>query len=469
MPGAKKVIFIFLIFFAYFILFYNLGKAPLDNWDESWYGEVVKQIFKTKDPLVLYWNGEYFFDKPPLYIWFSTLSSLFFGFSEFSLRFISALSGLFIIILVLWNSYRKWGFVPSLLAFVTLTFNNIFIWRARSGNVDLLAALFILLSYFLILSKNKNRFILLGIVFALTYLTKESLVVFPLAIFIIHEFLFARKTIKKNLLNYIKLFSVFILIPSFWLFLGFLRLGNNFIILAFHSNQRVGSVSISQFHLDYFWYTYYSLQRRYFYAFLIGIFFCIRKITPTAFLLFTYSLGLLIPLSFAERNNNWYLVPSMPFWSLTIAYGVYKILNFSTITKYLSIPLTVLVIILSYKTFTVNISPILNTFSSFHQKESGEYLRQLSKEDDVIVRLDHLYPATVFYADRKVLSSPADSNTDRFFLSRHDLINGIRKRKFRWLVGDIKEVDKFLAEYENVNIEIEKLVVNQTEAILTIK
>jgi len=467
MQRVKKIIFILLILFAFYVLFYNLGKPPLDNWDEAWYGEVTKQILKTKDIIVLYWNREYFFEKPPLYMWLSAFSSLFFGFSEFSLRFTSALSGLFIITLVLWDSYRKWGFVPSLLAFATLTFNNVFIWRARSGNVDLLTALFILLSYFLILSKSKNRFILLGIVFALTYLTKESLVVFPLIIFLIHEFLFARKKIRKNFLEYVKLFSFFILIPSFWLLLGYLRLGNSFVIAAFNHNQRVGSISITQFHLDYFWYMYYSLQRRYFFVFLIGIFFLMRKMTPTAFLLFIYSLGLLIALSFAERNNNWYLIPSMPFWSLTIAYGVYKIINFSTITKYLSIPLTVLVIILSYKTFTVNISPILNTFSSFYQKESGRYLRQLSKEDDVIIRLDHLYPATIFYADRKVLSSPADANTDRFFLSRKDLINGIKKRKFRWLVGDIKEVDKFLAEYENINIE--KLVVNQTEAILTIK
>lgn len=467
MKVAKKVIFALLISFAFYVFFYDLGRPALDNWDEAWYAEVVKQVFKTKDALILYWNGEYFFDKPPLYIWLSTFSSVLFGFSEFSLRFISALSGFIIAILVLLYSYRKWGFVPSLLAFATLVLNNIFIWRARSGNVDLLAGLFILLSYFLILGKNKNRFILLGIVFALTYLTKESLVVFPLATFLVHEFLFARKAIRKNLLNYIKLFFIFVFIPSIWLFLGFMRLGNNFIFSTFNPSQRAGSISIFQFHLDYFWYTYYSLQRRYFYVFLIGLFFLVKKITPMTFLLLTYSLGLLISLSFAEKNNNWYLIPSMPFWSLTIAYGTYKILNFSALTKYLSIPLIVLVIVLSYKTFTVNISPILNTFSSLNQKESGESLRQLSKETDIIIRLDHLYPATIFYSDRKVLSSPTDANTEKFFLSRDDLIDGIGKGKFRFLVGSTQEVDKFLAEYKNINTE--RLMINQTETILKIK
>ena len=194
----KKIVFILIISFSFYILFYNLGKPALDNWDEAWYGEVVKQVFKTKDPMILYWNGEYFFDKPPLHIWLSAFSSVIFGFSEFSLRSVSAFSGLIIVIMVLLYSYRKWGFIPSMLAFATLIFNNIFVWRARSGNVDLLAAFLIFLTYFLILSKNRNRFILLGIVFSLIYLTKELLVVFPLTIFILHEFLFLRKRIRKN-------------------------------------------------------------------------------------------------------------------------------------------------------------------------------------------------------------------------------------------------------------------------------
>lgn len=466
MFGSKKVVFIFLTLFAFFILFYNLGKPALDNWDEAWYGEVTKQILRTKDFIALYWNGEYFFEKPPLYMWLSALFSSLFGFSEFSLRFTSALSGLLIIVLVLFYSHRKWGFLPSLFAFATLAFNNVFIWRARSGNIDLLATFLVVVSYFIILSNRRNRYFLLGLVFGFLYLTKESLVIFPFLTFILYEILSARKTIKKNLLRYVKLFSVFIFIPSFWLFLGYLKLGSSFIASVFIHDQRAGNVNISQFHLDYFWYAYYSLQRRYFYVFLIGIFFILRKITPMTFLILAYSLGLLIPLSFAERNNNWYLIPSMPFWSLTIAFGIYKILNFSKLSKYLSLPLIILVFIISYKTFTVNIVPILNTTSSLAQKESGSIIKKLAAETDVVVRLDHLYPATIFYSDRKILASPYEADTRSYFISRKDLASGIKQKKFKWVVGTNEDIDKFLSEYKD--IKGEKVATKWGEAIIKI-
>ena len=456
-----------LVFFAFYILFHNLGKPALDNWDEAWYGEVTKQILRTKDFIDLRWNGEYFFDKPPLYIWLSVLVSLIFGFSEFSLRFVSALSGLIIIVLVLLYSYRKWGLVSSLIAFATLAFNNIFIWRSRSGNVDLLGSLFVLVSYFLRLSKIKNRHILLGLVFAFIYLTRESLVIFPFTIFVLHEFLFERKKLKNDIKDYGKLILIFLGIPSLWLIFGYSRLGNSFIESVLNPNQRAGDISFSSFHLDYFWYTYYSLQRRYFYVFIIGLLLLIKKIKKRMhFLLLAYSILILIPLSFAQRNNNWYLIPSMPFWSLTIAYATYRFLKFHPVSKYLVIFPLALAFVISYKTYTINILPILNTFSSSNQKESGQIIKKLSKKNDIVIRLDHLYPATIFYSDRKVFSSPTQSNTKKFFLSRSDLIDGIKKEKYRWLVGESKEVDKFVNTYQD--IDMKRIQVNQSETIIKI-
>ena len=96
-----KLFFVVLIGFAAYILFKDLGKATLENWDEAWYAEVAKQVIKTKDFIVLRWNGEIFLEKPPMYIWLSVASSYVFGLSEFSVRLVSALSGFAIIVGVL--------------------------------------------------------------------------------------------------------------------------------------------------------------------------------------------------------------------------------------------------------------------------------------------------------------------------------------------------------------------------------
>ena len=84
------------IFLISFITFFrNIGSYPLRNWDEAWYGEIIKNMASgTYGYMVPFWNGQYYFDKPPLYFW---LSLPFFKFSpppaggeEWQARIVSA-------------------------------------------------------------------------------------------------------------------------------------------------------------------------------------------------------------------------------------------------------------------------------------------------------------------------------------------------------------------------------------------
>lgn len=90
-----------------YICFYKLGTAYLDDWDEAWYGEMTKQAIKTGEFIVLQWNGEYILDKPPLYIWMSTLFVSLFGLTELSIRLTSAISDLIIITLATLYIHKK--------------------------------------------------------------------------------------------------------------------------------------------------------------------------------------------------------------------------------------------------------------------------------------------------------------------------------------------------------------------------
>lgn len=466
----SKFFLLVFIFFSFFMLFYNVGRPTLDNWDEAWYGEMTKEMLRTKDYVVLRWNRDILFDKPPMYIWLSALTSSVIGLSEFSIRLPSALSGLIIVILVTIYSYKKWGFVSSVIAFSSIALNNIFIWRARSGNTDIFAALLIFISFLLMISKGRNRNLFLGIVFACIYLTKASLVFYPLIIFIIHEVFFRQKEIKAKLIEYLKLFFIFIVIISIWLFLGYIQIGYTFIsYYLFHSDQRVANISILNFKSDYISYTYYSLQRRYFYLFILGLFLLIRKIKNSVnFLILVFVLSLLLLLSFTERNNNWYLIPSMPFWALTIGYSVYKIIHFfGKLRPLLNITIIATGLLISYRTYSINIFPIINTYSTTDQAASAAVINRLSQDEDIVVRLDHLYPATIYYSGRRVLASPLEAETKTYWISRSDLVDAVKKKKIKWIVGKNSDIDSFLKENETLSWN--EININKTEKILQVK
>ena len=63
----------------YIIFFYGTGSYPLMDIDETRYASMAHDMFKSKDFMTLYLNGEYFFEKPPLFFWLECLSFSVFG------------------------------------------------------------------------------------------------------------------------------------------------------------------------------------------------------------------------------------------------------------------------------------------------------------------------------------------------------------------------------------------------------
>lgn len=65
-----------IILFGYFLL---IGSYPLLDVDETRYVEIARTMIKNHDFMTLYLNGEYFFEKPPLYFWLECLAFKTFG------------------------------------------------------------------------------------------------------------------------------------------------------------------------------------------------------------------------------------------------------------------------------------------------------------------------------------------------------------------------------------------------------
>lgn len=56
-----------LLIVCYFVYFMNIGNYALMDVDETRYVSMARDMFNTKNFSTLYLNGEYFFEKSPLY------------------------------------------------------------------------------------------------------------------------------------------------------------------------------------------------------------------------------------------------------------------------------------------------------------------------------------------------------------------------------------------------------------------
>lgn len=104
----------------YFIFFFNIGNYALMDVDETRYVSMARDMFNTKDFMTLYLNGEYFFEKPPLYFWLECFSFALFGkVNEFTARFPVAMCGMMICFLSYFMGKkvysRAYGIVSSLI------------------------------------------------------------------------------------------------------------------------------------------------------------------------------------------------------------------------------------------------------------------------------------------------------------------------------------------------------------------
>ncbi len=112
---------------CYFIFFFNIGNYALMDVDETRYVSMARDMFHSKDFLTLYLNGEYFFEKPPLYFWGECISFAIFGkVNEFTARFPVALYGTLCTFLLYFIGRKliskKFGIISAIILATTLEF-----------------------------------------------------------------------------------------------------------------------------------------------------------------------------------------------------------------------------------------------------------------------------------------------------------------------------------------------------------
>lgn len=125
-----------------------LGVRDIWDIDEGMHAAIAQTMVLSGDWVTPMFNGEAFFDKPPLFNWLTAISFLIFGFTEFAARLPAALSGLGCVLLT-WQLGKKiYGDLAGFLSGLVLVTSLGFIIMSRVVQYDIPFTFFTTLSLF---------------------------------------------------------------------------------------------------------------------------------------------------------------------------------------------------------------------------------------------------------------------------------------------------------------------------------
>lgn len=315
---VNKLIIFILAALAFFV---NINSFPLHNWDEAWYAEIIKNMSSGQyNLLVPFWNGQYYFDKPPLYFWLSLPVVKIFGLGEWQIRFVSAVGGFLTVLLIYFIAKKLFNQrVGQLSSLVFLSFGQV-INRFSQGNLDAILVCLSLASFYFYLQSSEKKFFLIlsGLSAGFGFLVKGWLMgLFPLLL--IFLFLVGQK--RKNLWDLLIIF-LFSLLPFLvWSFLGFRNFGWQF-VNWYWLHPAAGNLSGSLSLLTLFK-TFFRDVGFWWLAIAIFVIKKGRKIFPLEKFIGFFILCAtiyLFSLGFLKEQMDWYLLPAYPLLAIFVGY-----------------------------------------------------------------------------------------------------------------------------------------------------
>ncbi|MCR4881258.1 MAG: glycosyltransferase family 39 protein [bacterium] len=208
-----------LLLVCFFVYFCGIGNYPLMDVDETRYVSMARDMFKSQDFMTLYLNGEYFFEKPPLFFWSEVLSFGLFGHvNEYTARFAVAFYALIVTLFVYFTGKKvvskRFGLVSALILATMIEFTIL----ARYAILDIVLAALVgcsVLSGFLtqfVETKNQKYFWWLFYIFSGLAVLAKGIPGFVIPFGVIFFVCIFNKTFKK-------IFRPSCIIPGIILFL----------------------------------------------------------------------------------------------------------------------------------------------------------------------------------------------------------------------------------------------------------
>ena len=459
----KKIFFILFLFSGVFFL-WNLGGTYLTNWDEAWYAGISRNMLQRGDFVTPFWNNAPYFDKGPLYHWFSVFFYQIIPNWEWAARIPSALAGIGCVLLVfllgktLFN--QKVGFMASLILASTIGF----LFRARTGNFDAMVVFLLLASFlfFFLARKNSRYFLGLGISLGLLFLTKSAFVFYPFMIFLVFSLWERNLRFYKNISSVLGLLFA-LLIPGIWLFLGVKEAGKPFfdfyLNLLFWPFSKFGSANemSAHFSLKYLSYLFYG-TKLWFFPFIPAFFFTLRKAFKDSHFLFLnlaffpYFLILL----FTKEAGDWYLLPLYPIAALII--GVFLVWLQDKIFPQ-KIFASLLIALIFFMAISQNLyfrSLFITPETLKNEVELSRLAKELTKPAETIIVDDYYFPVASFYSERKIKVVRREAQDTALALSRKSLYQLLTSKERVFLLTTSDNFAKIKNDLPKILFKIEK-------------
>lgn len=412
--GKKEYLFnVFLFIFIIFIsplFFYKLGQSSLVSWDEAWHAEIARNIIKGGNIINLVWNSQPFFDHPPTGYWLMALTYKIFGINEFWTRFPSTVSAIISIILLYLLGKKLFNPLVGLSSAIALSSATWFVFRSRSGNLDIILTMFFLSSLLLAIfaSENRKYFIPFAISLVFLFLTKTMvpLAAVPSLVLIFYK---NRLYSLKDLIAFSLIFTIGAL--SWFLFqaIQYPNFMQNFWDVGLRG-AKLQSDYLSNIKLakDYL----YNSIGRWFWPSIIS-----TALSPflkqKKFLILTlFLISFMLPSIFSPKIQIWHLIPLSPililsFFGFTFSflemylpkwkYHIFAVALFFCLFLYLN----------QVKTMWfqfINIPPFISD-EAILSKEAGKYHYKLFVDGEY-------RPAALFYSEKEKIEQAPKRDTD---------------------------------------------------------
>lgn len=315
----------------YFLL--NLGSTTLIDWDEAIYAKVARNMVESGDWLSLHWESlnDFWFEKPPLYMWLTALVFKITNFNSFGARIISTLFGIAGVVLTYKFGSKLYSKLTGIFAALILISTSHYLYYARNGTLDVTVTFFILgtvyLMYWAFSSKNNSAKLaaIAGVLLGLGVMTKAIIGLIPIPIVGLYYLYLV--FIQKQKLSF-KVFVPFIItslvVALPWHIYSYMLHGQNFID-EYLFDHIIGRGLSGLGHEKPLWWFLEVIKvsfRIWVIPFGLGVlslFFIDKKHRNEYILLGLSTFIVLIFFSVSKDKLQWYIMPIYPFMAVVAA------------------------------------------------------------------------------------------------------------------------------------------------------
>ena len=294
------------------LLYTNLGRDYLFDWDEGIYAELGRELLITKNFFVSFWNGSVWLEKPPGITWISALGVVLAGSSALGARLLMPLISVYTLYIVYRIGKHFGSWQQGLLAAGVLATFNLFLGRTRAINTDMPLLASITTTILFLLENRPAWWVALAVFGGVWF---KGLAGFLSLLIALPLFLSKSKSYLLKSIVYILALSL----P--WHLYAFFAYGSDFTTPYFFEQVIKRATTQIEFHFENRWYYFtYLYENLGLGVLLLSVFGAITTLVKRQhrYLLWWAFVPLVI-FTLAKTRLFWYILPLYPALALLIS------------------------------------------------------------------------------------------------------------------------------------------------------